>query len=224
MTDPSSVREEGEITGAEGQDLRFSEVLTRLAAADGERLSVNDIVAAFGERGFGALMLCVGLLNLVPWPPGGTTITGAPLLFITLQLALGRERLWLPRRICSASFSRSNFQSGLKRVLPWLEKVERLTKPRLAWAVGPVAERAIGAVCFLLACIIVLPIFGGNFAPAVAVVVFAVAIVQRDGVVALLGWAALAASIAVLALAARLIWEMAMNAWSYAQGLLKPGP
>jgi hypothetical protein len=67
----------------------------------------------------------------------------------------------------------------------------------------------------------VLPIFGGNFAPAVAVVVFAVAIVQRDGVVALLGWAALAASVAVSALAARLIWEMAVGAWSYAQGLLR---
>jgi len=204
----------------EDESLRFSQVLRRLGEDDGDRISVSDIVAAFGERAFGALMLCVGLLNLIPWPPGGTTITGAPLLFITAQLAMGRDTLWLPSRVCGASFSRASFRAGLKRVLPVLEKVERLTKPRLSWAVGPVAERLIGMVCFVLSCIIVLPIFGGNFAPAVAITVFAVGIVQRDGTVVLLGWAALLASIAVLAVAARVIWEMAQGIWAWVQARL----
>lgn len=209
---------------AEDESLPFSEVLNGLALGEGERLSVNDIVSAFGERAFGAVMLCVGLLNLLPWPPGGTTITGAPLLFITLQLALGRERLWLPKRICGASFSRSNFRTGLKRVTPWLERVERLTKPRLPWAVGSVAERAIGIVCLLLTCILVLPIPGGNFVPALVITTFAVALVQRDGVIAILGWLGVVLAGAVLAVAARLIWELATGAWTYVQGLLNRGP
>lgn len=213
MTDTAAVPQENEAA-------RFSEVLQRLAAQPEERLGVNEVVGAFGERAFGALMLFVGLLNLIPWPPGGTTITGAPLLFITFQLALGREVLWLPRWMCRTSFDRGNFRGGVQRILPTLRRVERLTRPRLPWFISGMAERPIGVVCLLLSCILVLPIFGGNFAPAIAITIFAVALVQRDGVVAIIGWVAVAASVTVLALAARLIWEMAQNSWAWLERMI----
>jgi hypothetical protein len=210
-------------TAAEAQEnetIRFSEVLRRLAEEPGEKLSVNEVVTAFGERAFGALMLFVGLLNLIPWPPGGTTIFGAPLLFITAQLAIGREVLWLPRWICATAFDRGNFRRGLNRILPTLERVERLTKPRLPILVGNVAERLIGVAALLLSIILVLPIWGGNFAPAAAICIFAVALVQRDGVVAILGWIAVAVSVTVLALAARVIWALGVNAWEWVERTL----
>ncbi|MDP8916111.1 MAG: exopolysaccharide biosynthesis protein [Pseudomonadota bacterium] len=213
MTQTAAVAEENEAA-------RFSEVLRGLAAAPEERLSVHQVVEAFGERAFGALMLFVGLLNLIPWPPGGTTLFGAPLLFITAQLAMGREVLWLPKCICRISFDRTNFARGLKRILPALEKVERLTKPRAALFIGTVAERLIGVAALLLSCVLVLPIWGGNFAPAVAICIFAVALVQRDGVVAIAGWVAVAVSVTVLALAARVIWELGQNAWAWIERLI----
>src|SRR3712207_3776778 len=97
---------------------RFSAVLRRLAARGGERLSLNEIVQAFGERGFGAIMLLVALLNLLPLPPGSTTVTGAPLLILAFQMMLGRDTVWLPRWVCRAAVNRSGFRRGLKRVLP----------------------------------------------------------------------------------------------------------
>jgi hypothetical protein len=205
MTDPAAP--------AENETLRFSQVLRRLGEGEGERLSINDIVQAFGERAFGALMLCMGLLNILPWPPGGTTIMGAPLLFITVQLAVGRDTLWLPRRICGASFSRGNFRSGLQRALPTLERVERLTKPRLSWAVRSLGERLIGTVCFLLTCVLVLPIPGGNFIPALVIAAFAVALVQRDGLVALLGWLGVGVFVAAAVLLGREVWELIQANW-----------
>ena len=200
----------------EHEALRFSEVLQGLAAAEGDQLSINDIVRAFGERAFGALMLTVGLLNMLPWPPAGTTVVGAPLLCITLQLAIGREELWLPRWLCGASFSRRNFRSGLRRIQPWLEKAERVTKPRLPWAVTGPAERLIGVAGLLLTCILVLPIPFGNFAPAITISLFAIGLVQRDGVVALVGWAATLVSAGILVLAGKAIWELfeAMLGWA----------
>lgn len=211
---------ETEPAAPENESIRFSEVLRRLADEPGERLSVHHVVEAFGERAFGALMLFVGLLNLIPWPPGGTTIFGAPLLFITAQLAIGRPTLWLPGWICRTAFDRTNFRRGLQRILPGLEKVERLTKPRLPFFIGSIAERLIGVATLLLSLILVLPIWGGNLAPAMAICIFAVALVQRDGFVAILGWVAVAVSITVLALAARVIWALAVNAWEWVQGLL----
>lgn len=218
MTDQATPAGE---TPAEDESIRFSQVLQRLADdAPEARLSVHQVVAAFGERAFGALMLFVGLLNLIPWPPGGTTLFGAPLLFITAQLAMGREELWLPRWICRTSFDRENFRRGVKRVLPTLAKVERLTRPRLEWMVGSLAERLIGVASLILSLILVLPIWGGNFLPALAICIFAVALVQRDGAVAVLGWVAVAASATILVLAANVIWDLAQGAWTYAERLI----
>ena len=200
--------------------LPFSQVLRNIADEDGEELSLDHVISAFGERAFGALMLSVGLLNLLPWPPGGTTVVGAPLLFITLQLAIGQDRLWLPRWLRRASFSRSNFRSGFKRVEPWLARAERLTKPRMLWAITGPSERLIGIAGLLLTCVLVLPVPFGNFAPAITICLFAIGLVQRDGVAALLGWVATAVSAGILVLAGKAIWEMFEAATAWAQRLL----
>jgi len=200
---------------AERESATFSEVLQGLAAASPERLTIEEIVLAFGERAFGAVMLFVALLNLLPLPPGGTTVTGAPLLILSAQLMLGRETLWLPRWMCRAAVSRSNFRKGLKKALPWLQRAERLTRPRLLWAITGPAERLIGLACFLLSCVLVLPIFLGNVAPAVAITVMSLALVQRDGAVALAGWGVVAVAVSLLAVAWGVIVTGFVNAWEW---------
>jgi hypothetical protein len=49
--------------------------------------------------------------------------------------------------------------------------------------------------------VLVLPIFLGNVAPAVAIVVLSLALVQRDGLLALIGWGVVAVAVALLVLA-----------------------
>ena len=180
-------------------DARFSSVLDGLARAGEPRLTLRELVDAFGERAFGAVILLVSLLNLIPLPPGATTVTGAPLLLISAQLLLGRDRLWLPRRLLDASIDRARFSRGVGKVLPWVRRAERLSRPRLPALVSTFAERMIGLACLLLAVVLVLPIPLGNFAPAFAMAVFGLALMQQDGVAALIGWAATAGSIAILA-------------------------
>jgi hypothetical protein len=199
----------------ERESARFSEVLSGLAGADGERLSLAEIVHAFGERGFGAIMLLVSLLNLLPLPPGSTTVTGAPLLILGVQMMLGRDTVWLPRWLCRASVSREGFRQGLKRVLPWLEKAERLTRPRLSWAVTGPAERLIGLAIVLLSCVLVLPVWLGNLAPAAAIAVLSLGLVQRDGVLVLIGWGVVAVAVGLLVLAWSVIVGTAVNTYEW---------
>lgn len=196
---------------------RLSVLLRALGEdADGQ-VSLEDVIARFGPRAFGAVLFLLGLLNLFPWPPGGTTITGAPLLLVSAQLAFGAQTLWLPRSWTRRGLDAAAFRKGLRRLLPWLERAERLSRPRLAWMFGPVGDRLLGLTCTLLAVIIVLPIFGGNFLPAVAVTLLALALFQLDGVLALLGYAMVAATASVLALVANVIIDGFRAAWAWIQ-------
>jgi hypothetical protein len=80
-----------------------------------------------------------------------------------------------------------------------------VSRPRLLFLFGAWGHRAIGLVCTLLALVLILPIPLGNMLPAAAVSVLSLALVQRDGFLALAGYALAALSAGVLVLAANLI-------------------
>lgn len=210
----------------EDESARFSTVLEALASRPGDRLTLREMVDAFGERAFGAVLLLVSLINLLPLPPGGTTVTGAPLLLIALQLAIGRDTLWLPRRLLDAAVSRSNFARGVARVRPVLRAAERLSRPRLPGLATGAAERLIGVVCAVLAFVLILPIPFGNFVPAFTCALFSLALMQRDGVAALAGWGMTGVTVGILAVVwrtvQRAVERLLPQAWEWLVGLF-PG-
>ncbi len=183
----------------------LSAILRELGDEPAGTLNVGEVMARFGPRAFGAVLFLFGLLNLVPWPPGGTTITGIPLLLIALQIMVGVHTLWLPRQVTERDVDKGLVRQVLKRLLPVLERVEKFSRPRLDFVFGPVGDRVLGLVCALLAVVIALPIFGGNFLPAVAVTLLALSLTVRDGVLALMGYGFVAASVTALILVADVI-------------------
>lgn len=191
--------------GEADADEPLSKILRTLAADPDEHISLGDAIERFGRRALGAVLFLLGLINLIPWPPGGTTITGTPLLLVAAQVAFGARKLWLPKSITRRGLNGPVFRSGLNRILPWLERIEKVSRPRLHFLFGSVGDRVLGLVCTLLAAIIVLPIFGGNFLPALAVSVLALSLVQKDGVLALIGYALVAAAGTLLIVLADLI-------------------
>ncbi|WP_295704821.1 exopolysaccharide biosynthesis protein [uncultured Brevundimonas sp.] len=166
---------------------RFSDVLEQLAGGAEPRLTLRELVAAFGERGFGALILVLSLLALLPWPPGGKAVFGLPIILLSIELALQRDEVWLPRWILRASVSRSAFGRGIRRIMRPVRFVENLTRPRLLFMTGEVADVFTGVVCVLLAMMMALPIPFGDMLPGVALALFALGMMQRDGVAVLLG-------------------------------------
>lgn len=177
----------------------FSEVLQRLGSiGDDDRLTVDELIAAFGDRAFGAVMLVFALISTLPLPPGSTTVTGIPLVLMAVQLVRGREKLWLPRRFREAAVSRAGFAKGLGKVFPVLRFAERLSRPRLDPLVGQTGQRVIGGVCCVLAVILSLPIPLGNMVPAIAISLFSLGIMQRDGFAVMAGWISTVASFVLL--------------------------
>ncbi|MBW8304769.1 MAG: exopolysaccharide biosynthesis protein, partial [Brevundimonas sp.] len=119
----------------------FSQVLEDIGARSDPKLYLGELVNAFGERGFGALMLFFGLMNIaIGIIPGTTTILGAPLLLMGLQLATRQDQLWLPKWALRRWIERAAYREGLKTVLPRFRKMERLSRPRLSIMTSEVSE------------------------------------------------------------------------------------
>ena len=176
----------------------LSAVLLALAAqTDRERISIGDLVAARGDRALGALLFIFAFPNVLPVPPGTSTLLGVPLIFLAAQLMLGRAS-WLPAVVSRRSLLQADFAVLVRRVVPWLQRTERLLRPRLTWAAGPPMEYALGAVCLLLALVLVLPIPLGNMLPALAISLMALAVLARDGLWALAGLVAAGLSAVVV--------------------------
>jgi hypothetical protein len=188
----------------------FSKVIEDIGAKEDPKLYLGELVNAFGERGFGALMLFFGLLSVaIGIIPGTTTILGAPLLLMGLQLVIRQDQLWLPRWALKRSIERETYRTGVKKVLARFKQVERLSKPRLSVMTNEVSEVLIGIVTFVLAFILILPIWGGNLVPALIISTFGFGLMQRDGVVVLIAWA----GVAGVGLFIWLAWELVSRAF-----------
>lgn len=184
---------------------KVSEILSRLAARKGRKISIGDILEAFGNRAFGGLIFIFAAPLVLPMPPGVSTVLGAPLLFITAQWMVGRRALWLPRTILARTLSTTDFRRLLKQLYPYLEKLERRLRPRMTFLLNPVGDRLVGAVCFLLAVVVFMPIPFGNMLPSLAIAAFGIGAVERDGLAVIAGWVSAALGILVLALLSKAI-------------------
>ncbi|UJW86262.1 exopolysaccharide biosynthesis protein [Devosia sp. SL43] len=169
-----------EVPPSEGAD-RLSAILTAIAKGqDRERISIADLLHALEHRAIGALMFIFAVPNAIPVPPGVSAVLGAPLIFLSFQLMIGR-RPWLPKLITDRSLSRVDFEKVVDLTAPWLAKAERLMRPRFEFLAKPPAEYLIGAICLLLSIILFLPIPLGNMLPAFTICVLALGVLERDG-------------------------------------------
>ena len=181
---------------------RTSEVLRELAEGDGERVTFREILLGLKHRAFGFTLLIFALPCCLPMPPGIPTVCGIALVIIALNLIAARRRLWLPSAIANKSVSRNDLRRLVARAVPYLERLEKVCKPRWAIVTDSVGKILIGIVIFALGTIMILPIpFLGNMPPGFAASLIAIGMTERDGLVVLLGTVVSGVAIAVASVA-----------------------
>jgi hypothetical protein len=162
---------------------------------------------------WGGLLLTFAAVNMLPLPPGSTTVTGLPLLIITAQMAFGRAAPWFPQQAERRGITKKEISLLLSKLLPWERRLERIFRPRLAGMTNHRAARVIGAVSFFLSVILWLPIPLGNHAPAVAMTLFALALLYRDGLLVILGSVATLVSLVLVSVTAGATWLATIYLW-----------
>jgi len=184
----------------EAHSERLSDILKRLAQNSNPDLTLGDIVKALGECGFGALILLLAAPNLIPLPPGSSFVFGVPLLFITAQLMIKQDKMWLPKRMVEMRVGGGRLPFLLERLVPPVMKVEKLLKPRGTLLTSSYGERLAGLAGLFCAIVLLLPIFGANMAPAFALCCFALGLIENDGIAMAAGWLGTIATVVILIL------------------------
>lgn len=173
------------------QPRRLSGILADIANDPSrERIAIADLRDAMGDRAFGALMFVFAAPNTLPVnAPGVSVVLGIPLLFLSLQLLAGFAVPWLPRALVQRTVPRERFARVMQYVVPWMQRAEKLSRPRWPWLAVGLAERAIGLWCAVLSIVLILPVPFGNMGPGIAICVLAIALLERDGKATLAGFA-----------------------------------
>lgn len=165
---------------------KLSAILVRLAEPASGSVTLGDVLAAVGDRSFGALLVMLAIPNMVAGLiPGLSILLGLPLILVSLQLLVGAERPWLPKRLVRLEIPRSDLRRVVARVQPFVQRLERALKPRLEFLMAPWAERLLGLACLVLSLFVFLPIPFANLLPATGILLFGFSMLERDGLMAL---------------------------------------
>lgn len=189
--------------------LPLSQRLAQIAQQSGpDRISLSNLARELHSRVWGGLLVIFAAINVIPLPPGTNTVIAIPLVLISVQMVFGRASPWFPPGIDRRGVTKVELETLIAK-MGWFEaRVERIFKPRLARLTGPTATRVIGLVCMLLSLIAGLPILMIHNAPAIAIVLFGLALIYRDGVLVIV--ACIAAVLSVIFDAALVIWGVAV--------------
>ncbi len=165
---------------------RISVVLKDLVARPPKEthISVQEIVETFETRGFSVLLLIFCAPTVLPFsPPGLTTAISLPLLFLAIQMILGLKNPWVPGWLGRKQVRVSALAGVVRRITPWLLRLETVLRPRLLPFSCRAAERVIGLFCLCSALAIALPLPFTNTVPSIGIFLMALGLLERDGVV-----------------------------------------
>jgi hypothetical protein len=170
------------------EPLAISRRLTQLAEdVEGEAATMDWIMAQLHERAFGLFLLVLALPCCIPFLYGVPQVVALPLMFISVQMLIGRDVPWLPRKLGARTVSKASLQDLARRAVPWLRRIEAVSRPRLARLTYPPLDRVVGLALVLFSASILVPLPGTNTVPGIAVVIVAMGLLQRDGILVVLG-------------------------------------
>lgn len=163
-------------------DLPLSTII-EMALNEAERrpVSLGELIDRTADRGFGLVMLLLGLPMLIPFlPPGSSTVVGPIYAVFAVQMLKGNQRPWVPRRLREWVLPQNTVRALRGRGVPLIRAAERFSRPRKVWLDDRVAVRVVGIIVFLMGVILLSPLPLLNTLPAMSVMLIGMGMLNRD--------------------------------------------
>ncbi len=182
-----------------GEDTAVEDIIDTIAthAQDRDRITLGDLMNMLDRRGAAPFLVVLPLIELTPLGaiPGVPSALALVIAVFAVQLAIGREDLWLPGILARRGVSSERLSDALDKVRPVAAWMDRHFGRRLSALTGPHAAQAAGIVILAL-CLLVPPselIPWASSAPMLAIAALGIALLFRDGLMMGTGFAAAAA-------------------------------
>ena len=163
-----------------------------IASLDSERLTLGQMLERVGTQGLLLFAALLTLVFLIPVSiPGVSTVFGAAILLIGFSRLLDRP-LWLPARLRDRELPAERLRQMLERGMVWVHRLERISRAhRLPFLAQGRAMDIFNSLAFIFAALLLMMPFGfipfSNTLPGIALLFYAIGMIQRDGVAILLG-------------------------------------
>ncbi len=145
------------------------------------------VIDRLDERAFGLMLLLLALPCCLPFVYVLPQIVSVPMLALAGQMAGGRESPWLPRSLKSREFEISRFRDVVQRSEKYVGWFEAIARPRLTVLTGRAGARIVGALLLVPIASIMVPLPGTNSVPGVGVSIASLGLIERDGLLVILG-------------------------------------
>lgn len=170
---------------------KLHDVITTLPA---DTVTLSDVLDQIGYEGFLLFAIFLTLPFMVPVSiPGVSTVFGAVILLIGFSVMFNRHP-WLPSQLMKRQFPAPKLRAALEKGSLWLQRVERISHPRLLqFNQGTFMPRFNGFMIVLGALLLMVPLSFvpfSNTLPGLAVLFLAIGILQQDGGCLILGYLA----------------------------------
>ncbi|WP_143814107.1 exopolysaccharide biosynthesis protein [Novilysobacter spongiicola] len=174
-------------------------LLDAFAAGDPEdRVRLGEVFNGLGKRSFGMLLFICTLPAFIPVPGVGGAVSGPLVILVGLQLLVGRRTPWLPGFIARRGPHRRAVARFRDLLAPWLDRLERVVRPRAAVLLDHrLASAVTGLLLALLGLLLSLPIPLTNYLFGVLLLLFAFALLERDGRLMAVAWGVGAVAVGV---------------------------
>ena len=148
---------------------------------DGKDCTLGELSEAFGEKGFGMLLLLLAFPAALPIPaPGYATPFGILMIVLGSQMLRGYKTPQLPETMKKRVLKFSLLDFSLKNGASLFRVVEFFVKPRLENQVTKL-YRIMGLIIIFMAAFMTLPIPLTNTAPSFVIFVMAASLLEKDG-------------------------------------------
>ncbi len=152
-------------------------------------LTVHEFLQALGERSYAFVIAALVVPCCIPTGiPLISTVVGVPMIVLLVEEFSGSRTALLPQFIERQGLPRGRLQAALGRMrrhIMWLE--ERIHPRHEGWVTG-LPRRLLLTAWAIDIVILALPIPFDNLIPAWAILFFCLALLEDDGVMAMLGW------------------------------------
>jgi hypothetical protein len=167
---------------------KVSEELERWLEGEGKR-TLGSLVELFKEKSFALLFVLLLGVPALPLPTGGAThVFEVIAVLLALELILGREQVWLPRRWRNLELAGPKQQRFIHGLMRMIRRLERLSRPRMRF----LFEHRLSSVVFGVLVIagsagafLAPPFTGLDTLPALGVVLLALGVLLEDILVVL---------------------------------------